>query len=431
MELELFLNALKTIGSSPYALTGYVVVAIIWGINLWRNHKLKIIATHLKSLPQKDRLKALELEYKLLPKGGLNAESYIRFTSKQNYLIIALVTIAAIVLIVSLAVYKSIEEKKLLSTVNSLTVALEVTKLGKFSANNNEFAISAGNLESVLKMYPSANGYMNLGYVYEEISDTEASLLAYQKALKLEPNNPKILNALGYLYKDLGKFDKASELLQKAIQNSTVGNDVWFIAMANAGNVIYEIGRKTNDIEKREIKAKKALAEYFVPAIKYKASIKNQDFIAKTLANMGNCYKDIKQFAKAQDHLTEAIAIKRKLAASRSLADTLNNMADLYLKQNRFKEAKPFLIEAMAIFNVTGNELGIGVIYYNLGDIHWAIGEVKEAQSYYKRSVDSFSIASLGGEYKQAPRRRLKRMTDNNTPKFVIKSWERLGLTSQ
>ncbi len=427
MELHLFLDALKSIGTSPYALIAYVCVVVVWGINLWRNHKLKIIADRLKSLPEKDRIKALELEYKLIPKGGLDAEAYIRFTSRQSRLIIILVTIAAVVLLVSLAIYKSVEEKKLLSATDSLTVALEVTKLGKHSAKSNEFAISAGNLESVLKIYPSPRGYMNLGYVYEEMSNTNSAILAYKNALKLEPNNPEALNAIGYLNKDLGNFEKASVALNKAIKYSKVSSEIWFSAMSNMGNVIYEIGRKSNDTELRKNHSQRALNEYFIPAKQYQGLIKNKDFIAKTIANMGNCYKDIGEFDKALDYLTEAIAIKRKLAASRSLADSLNNMADLLLKQERYQEAKPLLLEALSIFKITGNELGIGVIYFNLGDIYWAAGEVEDARSYYVRSVDSFSVASLGGEYEEAPRRRIRRMANNDFPEFVRKAWKQDG----
>lgn len=431
MNLELFLNALPQVAASPYALIGYVVVAIVWGISLWRNRKLKIIGSRLEKLPEKDRIKALELEYRLLPKGGLDSESFLKFSSKQNNMLIILVAIAATVLIVSLAIYKSVEDSKLASAVDTLTVALNVTKLGKESAENNEFVKAAGTLESVLEIHPSSTGFINLGYVYEEVSNTDSALLSYEKALSLDPNNPEILNAIGYLHKDLGEFEEAKVALIEAIGNSEEGSEIWFMAMANLGNVEYEIGRQTNEVEARKARSGVAIEKYFLPAMKYKGVVKNRDFVAKTLANIGNCYKDIEDFDSAEDYLAEALSIKRKLAASRSLADTLVNMADLLLKRGKFSDAKPFLIEAIGIFSITGNELGLGAGYLNLGDIHWATGEVEEAKKYYQRSSDSFSISSLGGEYREAPRRRLRRMAENDIPEFVLKSWSALGLTSQ
>lgn len=100
------------------------------------------------------------------------------------------------------------------------------------------------------------------------------------------------------------------------------------MAMANLGNVEYEIGRETNQVEERKARSGAAIKKYFLPAMKYKGIIKNRDFVAKTLANIGNCYKDIEDFDSAEDYLIEALSIKRKLTASRSLADTLVNMAD-------------------------------------------------------------------------------------------------------
>ncbi|MPW31539.1 tetratricopeptide repeat protein [Agarivorans sp. B2Z047] len=419
MSVKLFLESLEQVAESPYALVGYVIVVIVWAINSWRNYKLKTIAEHLEKLPEEDRLDALKSTYPSL-KEGLDAETFLKLTSKQNNLVIILVTLATVVLIVCLAVYKSVEEKRLTSTIDTLSVALQVTRLGADSAKQNSFKKAAGSLESVLKIHPTASGYINLGYVYEEISDTDSAIHAYSNALKLEPNNLSTLNALGYLYKDAGEFEKAITNLNKAIEESSKGSEVWFMAMINRGNVEYEIGRETNDVDKRKKHANIALERFYLPAMAYKGSIKDQDFIAKTLANIGNNYKDTESFAEAEDYLVQALSIKRKLAANPSLAQTLVNMADLYLKQGEYLKAKPLILEAIQTFSITGYELGIGVGYFNLGDIHWAIGEVDEAKKYYQRSIDSFSISSLGGEYKNAPRRRLERMQTNNPPLFVL-----------
>ncbi|MBO6920508.1 MAG: hypothetical protein JJ858_18940, partial [Rhizobiaceae bacterium] len=108
MELTLFFEALKSVGTSLYALIAYFVVAIIWGVNLWRNYRLRTISEKLKDLPENDRLKALELEYKLVPKEGLDAESYLKYSAKNNLAIIVIITIFAITAIAALALYKSL-----------------------------------------------------------------------------------------------------------------------------------------------------------------------------------------------------------------------------------------------------------------------------------------------------------------------------------
>ena len=89
------------------------------------------------------------------------------------------------------------------------------------------------------------------------------------------------------------------------------------------------------------------------------------------------------------------------------------------LKKEKFDKAKPLLIEALSIFHVTGNDLGIGVGYYNLGDIAWWEGDVEQAKQYYQRSERTFINSNTGGIYLDAPRKRLKRIEENDPPSFV------------
>ncbi|MCG3267133.1 tetratricopeptide repeat protein [Yoonia sp. I 8.24] len=420
MDIGTFLAALQSIGTSFYALVAYLTVAVIWGINLWRNNRLKLIGDRLESLPETDRLKALELEYRIIPKGGLSPESYLRHSRQKNNLIVILLAICALTLIVFAAIYKSLEESRLSSSIDSISTALEMTKIARSSSDSNELEIAAGRLEAVLMLRPSATAYGNLGYVYEEISNTEAAFLAYSRANELDPGNPNFLIPLGYINKDLGDFDEARAHLVQAIELSVEGSENWFVAMVNLGAVEYEIGRATNDVEQRAASCAIALDQYYLVALRYQAQISNRDLVARSYSNTGNCYKDLADFGRAETYLRRALVIKRRLAASRSLADTLNNNADLLLKQGRFGEAKPFLLEALSIFEALDNDLGIGVTLFNLGDVYWAESDLVAAESYYRRSSDAMITAELGGEYHNAPLRRIERLEHNDPPAFVI-----------
>lgn len=422
MDLKSFLNALPAIASSPYALIGYSLVIAAGSFSIWQSRRLEIIGQRLKDLPEKDRLRALELEYKLIPKGGLDSQAFIALKAKQYRLMVILAIVVAGLLVACLSTYKAIEGGKLSSTLKTMSTALAVTKLGKTSAENKEYSIAAGNLEATLKVYPTAEGYMNLGYIYEEISNTDAAIVAYDKATTLDPSIISAHNELGALYKDSGKFDLAQRHLKFVRNNSKPGEDIWFMAMVNEGNVLYEIGRKTNDQEQRSMQCSKAIKDFYLPSLEFRGAIKDQDLVAKALVNLANCYKETNQYSEATRFTEEAISIKRRISANRSLADTLVNMADLLLKQDKFAQAKPYLIEAVTIFKITRNDLGVGAAYFNLGDIAWAAGKVDDAKELYEMSVDSFTIARAGGEYEQAPRRRLERIRNGDVPDFVKKA---------
>ena len=64
----------------------------------------------------------------------------------------------------------------------------------------------------------SAELYSRLALLYEKENDHEASIQAIKKALELEPDNPDILNFLGYAYAEEGvNLDEAEHLILKAL----------------------------------------------------------------------------------------------------------------------------------------------------------------------------------------------------------------------
>lgn len=422
MELRLFLSALSEIATSPYGLIGYVLVVAAWALSSWQSRRLQIIGERLKYLPEKDRIKALELEYRLVPKGGLDSQSFLQLRATQFKFAAVVVVLLVALLIAALATYKAVEDKKLSSSLSAVSTALEITRLGRTRFNDQSFSVAAGNLEAALKSYPTAVGYLNLGYIYEELSKTDSAIIAYMRAIELLPSNLIAHNNLGLLYKDQAKFDKALKHLGLVIGRTRPGDDIWFQAMINSGTVEYEIGRKTNDTVSRKTQCRIAIEKYYLPALEFKGAITDRDSAAKALSNLANCYKDIEELGKARAALEDSLSIKRKLAASRSLAETLVNLADLKLKQADFAGAKPDILEAITIFRVLENQIGLGTGYFNLGDIAWAQGRLGEAQAHYERSLEFFRLASAGGEYEQAPARRLDRIKRNDEPEFVRKA---------
>lgn len=419
MNIETFLKSLSVAATNPLAFVGYLAVIIAWTISYLNSRRLNVIKKSLEQLPKNKRFEALELEYRIVPKGGLTPEIYLKLAGRRYVFFAAVATLIVAIVFVTLASYKTLEEKKLSSAIESMGVALNVTKLGKISADESNFLKAAGNLEGAVEMYPSYTGYLNLGYVYDEISQTDSAAEAYKKALSYNPKSSEALNALGFIYKDKGDLDEAESYLKEALKNTTTENELWFMIMGNLGNVYYERARNEDDLQERKKLAMDSIDRYFLPALSKRGIVRNENLIAKMLAVLANAYKEIGEPNKAEENLKQAVEIKKKLFVNASLADSLNNLADLYLKKNEFAEAKPLLIEALGIFEVVGNELGIATIYLNLGDIAWWDGDVEQAKKFYTRSESAFLTSGIGGAYLSAPRKRLDRIARNDPPEFV------------
>jgi hypothetical protein len=78
MEVQIFLDNLKIVASSPYALVGYLTLVVAWVYVVTANRRLTIIGKLLLQLPRKDRLEILKKEYNTIPRAGLSAEQWIK-----------------------------------------------------------------------------------------------------------------------------------------------------------------------------------------------------------------------------------------------------------------------------------------------------------------------------------------------------------------
>jgi tetratricopeptide (TPR) repeat protein len=107
-------------------------------------------------------------------------------------------------------------------------------------------------LEEIAKKYPKEKrAYYSLGNHYRS-SDVSKAIEYYNKALDLDPNYGLVWNQLGYMYSDLGDFQKAIECFQKyASLSSWDANPVDSIATLH-----YRMGR----LELAIAKYKEALA---------------------------------------------------------------------------------------------------------------------------------------------------------------------------
>jgi hypothetical protein len=73
-----FLKALTVAARSPLAMVGYLAALIAWLVLALTTRRASLLYRAISSLPEADRLHAVELEYKVRPRSGLSAEQWIR-----------------------------------------------------------------------------------------------------------------------------------------------------------------------------------------------------------------------------------------------------------------------------------------------------------------------------------------------------------------
>jgi Flp pilus assembly protein TadD len=92
----------------------------------------------------------------------------------------------------------------------------------------DEFGEAISLLSSAASADPNlAEAHHLLGYAYDRKGLRQLSLDAYQRALKLAPNDPQLLNDYGYTLFLRGQLKEAKDLLKRAAKRSPGDERVW------------------------------------------------------------------------------------------------------------------------------------------------------------------------------------------------------------
>jgi len=79
------LAALPEISSSPLAMVGLIVLAVAATFLFWKQASFRSLAKTLESLPERDRLERIRIDYGARPKAGVSAQNWLR-SRRQEFL---------------------------------------------------------------------------------------------------------------------------------------------------------------------------------------------------------------------------------------------------------------------------------------------------------------------------------------------------------
>ncbi len=145
----------------------------------------------------------------------------------------------------------------------------------------------------ILKSPMKSRGYANLGNAYRAAKRIREAIEMNERAIALG-QNPVAYNSLAHIYMDLGRPDKAIDLLSRLI----LSNPAWAKAYNNRGVVYYKTGRYGE-----------AIADYT------RALALSPDF-GEAHVNLGNVYDETGQPQRAVEEYTAAIRINPVYAAA-------------------------------------------------------------------------------------------------------------------
>lgn len=269
-----------------------------------------------------------------------------------------------------------------------------------------------------------AEALYNVGAVYRQCGMKEKARKAFEKTLKVDPNNQLSLTHLAVMDLEDGKVASAEELLKKAVGAGK--NKLEAVpAYVNAAIVLRRRGFQNNseeDFRKAQLNLRRALAieAKYMPALYQLAMLYHDTALMKkkasyfTLATLvcnqaialdpeyGPTYHALGQILLQQNELVKALqAFKTAFSKDPELFASLMNYAAINLNFRGYEEAKAAFEKAIAINPKSYDaHIGLGVALRGMGDFAGARAEYQKAADIEPKRTDYiFNIGLLEMDY--------------------------------
>src|ERR1051325_4060260 len=101
---------------------------------------------------------------------------------------------------------------------------------------------------------------------------------------------------------------------------------------------------------------RKALDEYFIPAVPLFVAVNNKYGQASTLNNMGSAYLDLGEEEKALDQYKQALQIFREIGNKGGEAAALNNIGSVYSATGETQKSLDYHNQTLPLLKAVGNK---------------------------------------------------------------------------
>jgi tetratricopeptide (TPR) repeat protein len=258
--------------------------------------------------------------------------------------------------------------------INPIDVIQLIQKVSLILNNIEKMKISLGEFpfirfgEAILKVFPSSKSH-------------EISLLQ---------------NDLANVYKDLGEFEKARELLETALQTD----------LENFGEKHPEIAVRQSNLAHiyRDLGEYEEARDLFESALQ--SDLENfgekHPKVASHHSNLAHVYKDLGEFEKARDLLENTLKIDLEIYDTDHpfISQTQANLATVYKNMGEFEKARDLLESALQsdLTNFGENHPSISVSRSNLAVIYRDLGENEKARDLLEKAITS-DLVNLGEKH--------------------------------
>lgn len=267
-------------------------------------------------------------------------------------------------------------------TVDSLLVA-GFGNLNKDSGISFQAARQAETIAEELEYKEGLAGVYNLlGNNYLDFGDHELANVYYHKAIRMEEelgNERGIasaLNNLSLIYVEQEEYETAAEYLEESIKTwQSLNEDQESLISTNNLGVIH----------RRQGNYEKAL-DYFWETSKKAIQTDDPDSLSYIIAtlNIGNTYRNMKEFSRAKIHLDTALEYLRRHEMTSHMIYTYIVMGNLYNDTSQFQKALQYTKEGLRLAEAERMREKIKESHELMATIYESLNELSLAYHHFR-----------------------------------------------
>jgi tetratricopeptide (TPR) repeat protein len=209
----------------------------------------------------------------------------------------------------------------------------DLVKLAKEELSRNQLSMAEKSLEQAILINNQVpDAYNLLGYIYSKKGKFKKAILAFERALQLDPFHTESAIALSSLYNDVGKYKEGAQIYfktKKRLENVLPGFDPKINKTLSDKH--YELGLFYLRFERFQ----EAHHEFAKTCALNSSHIQGHVQMARCLQKMGNKQGAIELLLKL-------------LVIAPNNIDAKINLGILYHSQQRLSEAKKYWLEALS-----------------------------------------------------------------------------------
>jgi tetratricopeptide (TPR) repeat protein len=211
--------------------------------------------------------------------------------------------------------------------------------------------------------------------------DTDPQLHAVTKCLSDETRGSTGWHRLGNLMMKLGNFNKAEELCQVLLTQTTNESKKQYVYQ-----MLVLVKEGQGDYEKA--------IEFYQKSIKViqKLLPPNHPDLASFYNNIGGVYFKMGEYSKALSYYENALEIRQKIHPRNhlDLATSYNSIGLLYDSMGEYSKALSYYEKDLEIRqkSLPPNHPGLAISYNNIGLVYYNTGEYSKALSCYKKALE-------------------------------------------